>query len=436
MAVTFSSGNLIVNPGAELGDAAANFSTTVAPQGWLTTEHFTAVAYDAGSTGDLNPTSGRNLQGGKNYFAGGTQSLASTAVQTIDVSGYAAEIDAGGISAKLSGQFGGFSSQTDRMSLTARFLGSGGGALGEVTVGPVTAGERQSESTLLGRFGSVEIPEGTRSIEVKLTAIRDDGNYNDGYADNLGLSLVGLDGGFVQVAGNQNFSGETIGPSQGIAFDPQFNSTAVFASSQFGVAGIAAAAAIQGSFAADRLVINTGTGESFSAAAFTFDNWTNGRDRLTLQGRGGNETITGTAMNDTMLGAAGKDTLKGGAGNDSLAGGAGIDTVVGGRGKDSFTLSDVAADRDTIRDFSHAKDQLAVSAALFGAGLVKGEALGTKFEANATGQAAGAEDRFVYDTATGKLYFDADGNGSGTAELIATLTGAPVIDSSDIDILA
>ena len=34
-----------------------------------------------------------------------------------------------------------------------------------------------------------------------------------------------------------------------------------------------------------------------------------------------------------------------------------------------------------------------------------------------------ANDRVVYDSASGNLYYDADGSGSGAAQLIATLSG-------------
>ena len=43
-----------------------------------------------------------------------------------------------------------------------------------------------------------------------------------------------------------------------------------------------------------------------------------------------------------------------------------------------------------------------------------------------------ADDRLIYNTTTGQLYYDADGNGAGAPELVATLQGAPSIAATDL----
>lgn len=49
------------------------------------------------------------------------------------------------------------------------------------------------------------------------------------------------------------------------------------------------------------------------------------------------------------------------------------------------------------------------------------------FAANAVGQATQADDRIVYDTDNGNLFYHADGSGAGAAVRIATVTGHPTL---------
>ena len=83
-------------------------------------------------------------------------------------------------------------------------------------------------------------------------------------------------------------------------------------------------------------------------------------------------------------------------------GGLGNDTLTGGAGKDAFVFdSATAANVDTITDFSHADDTIRIDNAFFEAAGKNGKLAKDAFFA---GKKAGdAEDRFVYDKASGAL---------------------------------
>jgi hypothetical protein len=71
-------------------------------------------------------------------------------------------------------------------------------------------------------------------------------------------------------------------------------------------------------------------------------------------------------------------------------------------------------------------------------GVTTGTLNSANFAANAGGIAADANDFILYDTATGNIYYDADGNGGGAKILFAhlDLSGvAGTVDASDFTII-
>jgi Ca2+-binding RTX toxin-like protein len=155
-----------------------------------------------------------------------------------------------------------------------------------------------------------------------------------------------------------------------------------------------------------------------------------------LVGSAFGDTLTGHAGANTLQGGAGADTLNGGDGDDRLLGGNGVDTVRGGSGLDTFVLLPTQADRDIVNSFVHADDTLEVSAALFGGGLVAGALAPSQFVSNSTGLAGDANDRFIFNTGTGQLFFDDNGNAAGGSRLIATFTGTPpVLTATDFSLV-
>ncbi|MDZ4392586.1 MAG: calcium-binding protein, partial [Cypionkella sp.] len=145
-------------------------------------------------------------------------------------------------------------------------------------------------------------------------------------------------------------------------------------------------------------------------------------ERLTLTGPAAING-TGNALANILTGNAGNNVLNGGLGNDTLIGGAGHDTFV-------FNTAPSAANIDRISDFIVAEDTIRLDELVF-AGLAAGTLGASAFAANLTGAATDALDRIIYETDTGRIYFDADGNGVGARVHFATLTDNLALTSLD-----
>lgn len=179
--------NLLANPGAEAGEAAPDANARFPVPVWETTSTYTAVQY--GAPQFPTPAESARIGGGENFFAGGPGGAVSTARQVVGVSGRAAAIDAGGLAATISAWLGGFSSQNDATTVAAVFRSATGAELSRTTIGPVLAADRGNQTSFRPRTATSLVPSGTRSILVVLTARRTEGTYNDGYADNVSLTL-------------------------------------------------------------------------------------------------------------------------------------------------------------------------------------------------------------------------------------------------------
>ncbi|WP_298169391.1 calcium-binding protein [Novosphingobium sp.] len=154
-----------------------------------------------------------------------------------------------------------------------------------------------------------------------------------------------------------------------------------------------------------------------------------------LTGNTGNNVLSGLDGNDTLTGGLGADTLLGGIGNDRLVGGLGNDTLNGGTGTDTFvfdTAPNAATNFDTLQDFTSGTDKLSFSRAVY-TGFAATGAMSVDAFWSGTGvnTAHDATDRFIYNTATGVLWYDADGTGASAAVQVAQLTGAPALAFSD-----
>jgi len=91
--------------------------------------------------------------------------------------------------AELSALLGGMAAQEDAAVLTARGLDDSGRVIQTVTVGPVTARDRNSQTGLLPCQTTERLTPGTRNIVVELTCIRLTYSDNNCFADNLRLMI-------------------------------------------------------------------------------------------------------------------------------------------------------------------------------------------------------------------------------------------------------
>jgi Ca2+-binding RTX toxin-like protein len=157
-----------------------------------------------------------------------------------------------------------------------------------------------------------------------------------------------------------------------------------------------------------------------------------------LTGNGGANVLEGGAGNDTLLGMAGLDILLGGDGNDLLAGGTGIDVLHGGAGADRFRLDAAPSGTnvDRVMDFAPGTDDLEFSAAVYGALGAPGALRAGRLVKGAAPVATEAFAQLLYDSSTGRLYYDGDGTGDGAPEAIALLQGAPNLVVTDLMIVA
>jgi Ca2+-binding RTX toxin-like protein len=142
-----------------------------------------------------------------------------------------------------------------------------------------------------------------------------------------------------------------------------------------------------------------------------------GDDTLNAGGSTGDNLLSGGDGNDyiSVSTASGQNTLIGGNGNDYLIGGNGNDSLIGGAGTDTFAFNSSNEGVDTIYDFNTANELIQISAAGFGGGLSPGTLETSQFTIGTS--ATTNEERFIYNSATGGLFFDLDGSASGFTQV-------------------
>jgi Ca2+-binding RTX toxin-like protein len=142
---------------------------------------------------------------------------------------------------------------------------------------------------------------------------------------------------------------------------------------------------------------------------------------VTVTGSARGDEISGSDFNDRLFGGGGADTVRGQAGNDIVGGGVGRDFLEGGDGRDAFLFNSAptSANFDHIMDFRPIDDTIRLENAVF-TGLAAGPLAASAFKDIAVAP-VDANDRVIYNSDTGQLFFDKDGSGALPRALIAVL---------------
>jgi Ca2+-binding RTX toxin-like protein len=197
-------------------------------------------------------------------------------------------------------------------------------------------------------------------------------------------------------------------------------------------------AALNGTGNAAANVITGSVGANILSGGLGDDDLRGNGGADSLSGGSGADDLAGGSGDDRLYADAGNDILNGGTGSDVLSGGRGHDRLRGGEGADSFRLqSRSGTDSDAILDFSSADDTIQLENSVFTAlGSTATGALGAgNFVANASGAAVDANDFIVYETDTGRVFYDADGSGAGAAVVIAVVGTGSALTAADFTLI-
>jgi Ca2+-binding RTX toxin-like protein len=145
--------------------------------------------------------------------------------------------------------------------------------------------------------------------------------------------------------------------------------------------------------------------------------------------------MVGNGAANVLLGLGGNDNLAGLGGDDILAGGAGRDRLNGGAGADAFVFDTApvnVTNTDIIADFTVAEDTIWLDDAIYAALGAPGALAAGALRIVTSGFAAlDADDRIIYNSANGALWYDADGNGAGAGVYFAQLSAGLALTEGD-----
>jgi hypothetical protein len=170
--------NLLKNGDAEVGPAATDTKTAVAPRFWTTVGSFSEVAY--GTPGLPGPQTSANIGGGKHFFAGGPSTTPASITQSIKIPGNWKKVVASGLAfAQLSAYLGGSATKPDAAVVVGGFK-----------IGPVTPAQRGNVTGMLPVQAVRAVARTCTTLRVTISSPGGTGAYDDAYADNVAVRLL------------------------------------------------------------------------------------------------------------------------------------------------------------------------------------------------------------------------------------------------------
>jgi hypothetical protein len=147
-------------------------------------------------------------------------------------------------------------------------------------------------------------------------------------------------------------------------------------------------------------------------------------------------TKTGTSSSNSLTGTSSNDKISGKGGNDKIWGKKGSDLIITGSGKDAIIFDTCLGPKnvDYIVDFNPAYDTLYLENSIFTKLTDTNKVLRPSLF-RVGEKALESNDYIVYNKATGDLYYDKDGSGSGAAIKFAHLENKPTLMFTDFVII-
>jgi len=135
------------------------------------------------------------------------------------------------------------------------------------------------------------------------------------------------------------------------------------------------------------------------------------------------ENLRGSFWSDTLIGNSGDNMIDGNHGGDVYNGRGGMDTLIAGVHADTFVFDSAigVGNLATIVSYAHGQDHFSLENAVFTQLGAAGPLAAGAFVNGTT--ALDANDRILFDSATGNVSYDADGSGVGLSVVFATIQG-------------